>query len=142
MANVLEFGEEFMLEGLPCVSVRFVVPEVVVTDGIDAMKQRWVDMYDRLKRFVIIVDLTHPSIISFNTAWVVPHVIEMLVRMRDRSEKQVVASGIVVNWYGKKVADGVTQLYTPTRPVFYGETFDNVCSQIEEHIRQEHVRDS
>lgn len=134
MADILEYAPPSEIGGLPCVRIRFVIPDVVVTDGLDAMKDRWVRMYDELDRFVVVADLTHESLMSFNTAWVVPHVLEMLFKMRDRSEQQVVVSGLVVNYMGRKVADGVTTVYTPTRPLFYGETMEAVQRQITAHL--------
>ena len=117
---------------MPLAIVRIMVPEGLVISKetmADARKQ-WSSSYRKFDKFVLAVDLTHESLTFLNCVWLVPHVVKILHKHREKSDRQILVNGLVLSDGQERLYEMVTALYEPTKTVVKAKTLDELLPMI------------
>lgn len=117
---------------VPLAIVRITVPKdlVINKETMEDARKQWSSSYRKFDKFVIAVDLTHESLTFLNCVWLVPHVVKILQKHREKSDKQIIVNGLVLSEGQEKLYDMVTALYVPTKTVVKAKTLNELLPMI------------
>jgi hypothetical protein len=121
---------------IKCFKATLKIPQDDEVD-VEEMKARWKNMYDTAgEKFFILVDLRSASLLSWKSATLIPDIISLLSEMREKTEKQVLATVCVSHPNIKWIIDSVMSVYKPVRPMYTAENIDDAVKVLEKIYMQ------